>query len=108
VPSSPAVQIGVNCLSFGSGKWDPVSSQMLCLCLKLKNTEIPHPECQGIQLPLLKNQDSLMPTDISERRIILICWILGSICGRQHSCLHFLHGHRSQAAAYCSAGWHWG
>lgn len=54
VLSSPAVQIGGNYLGFGSVKWDPVSSQMSCLCLKLKNSEIPYPEHQGTLLVLLK------------------------------------------------------
>lgn len=41
-----------NWLGFGSGKRDPVSSQMTYLCLKLKSTKIPYPELQGT-LPVL-------------------------------------------------------
>lgn len=62
VLSVPAVQTGGSCLNFGCGKW--------CVCLK--NTEIPHPEHQGMLLVLLKNQESLMPTNTNGRRFSLI------------------------------------
>lgn len=62
VLSVPAVQTGGSCLNFGCEKW--------CVCLK--NTEIPHPEHQDMLLVLLKNQESLMPTNTNGRRFSLI------------------------------------
>lgn len=85
-----------NCLGFGSGKWDPASSQTTCLCLSEteEHQNTIYPELQGALLVLVKNQESLMSAGISERRIkFLICWIMGSICGRQGSCLDLSEGH---------------
>lgn len=83
VPPSPAAQIGGNCLSFGSGKRDPGSSQMSCLCLS--------------ETEEWWNAISRMSGHPS-----------GSICSRQGYCLHLSQRHMSQAAVYCNINWLWG